>query len=230
MSPQPPSQISQQPPGRSPATLAALAQLNMGRVLRPLVNLFTVISFYFHLRQFLSSVFILRYDPDIAYVALLTAYAGHRELRRWAADPEVIQERARRGELFVVFWWAFYALTLTAANHIATYQVPEGLLGLCIQVTTIFFGTLTSQQIYKRRRIQEPVGTNGSMPLEVRVLDYLRNAKEPVRSSQLQTAFNVSQPTIWRTLKQLTTEGKVEWTGTSENDPDGGFRFKGDGK
>jgi hypothetical protein len=104
-------------PAQSSAALATLAQLNMGRVLRPLVTFATAISFYFHLRQFLSSAFALRYDPDIAYVALLAAYAGHREIRRWVQDPEVIQERARRGEFFVVLWWAFYYVTLTAANH-----------------------------------------------------------------------------------------------------------------
>src|SRR5262245_44821044 len=90
---------------RSPAVLVTLAQLNMGRILNPLVRLFTAISFYFHLRQFLSLTFIVRYDPDIAYIFLLTAYAGHRELRRWVNDPEVIEARARRGEPFVVFWW-----------------------------------------------------------------------------------------------------------------------------
>lgn len=36
--------------------MAAFAQLNAGRVLRPLVNLFTGIAVYFHLRQFLSAV------------------------------------------------------------------------------------------------------------------------------------------------------------------------------
>ncbi len=194
----------------------------MGRVLRPLVNLATAISFYFHLRQFLSSAYVLRFDPDIAYVILLTAYAGHREIRRWSQDPEIIQERARRGELFVVGWWSYYFVTLTAANHVEHYTVPEGLLSLCIQMTTIFFGTLTSQQLYKRRA---PSAAEEAS-LQIRVLEHLRKSKEPVKSSSLHTALGVSQPTLWRTMNKLKKADQVAWTGTSDTDPDGGFTIK----
>jgi hypothetical protein len=215
-----------QPPSRNPAALVALAQLNMGRVLRPLVNLFTGIAFYFYVRQFLSSSFVLRYDPDIAYVTLLTAYAGHREIRRWVQDPEVIQERARRGELFVVFWWAFYAVTLTAANHVVSYSVPNGLLSLCIQVTTIFFGTLTSQQLYKRRRGRLEEAPVDGPTLEYQMLEQIRQAKEPVRPAVLEEQLDVSRSTVYRLTRRLLAADKIEWTGRNENDPEGGFRAK----
>src|SRR5437879_11974156 len=88
------------PPGSADA--AALAQLNMGRVLRPLANLATLVSAYLHARQFFFSDFVLRYNPEEAYVVILAAYAGHRELRRWSNDPQVITDTARRGENFAV--------------------------------------------------------------------------------------------------------------------------------
>lgn len=215
-----------QQPTRSPAALAALAQLNMGRVLNPLVRFFTAISFYFHLRQFLSSSFIVRYDPDIAYIFLLTAYAGHRELRRWVNDPEVMGIRARRGELFVIFWWAFYAVTLVSANHFAFYRVPDDLLSLCIQVTTIFFGTLTSQQLYKRRRgrMEEPLV--GGPTLEYQMLEHIRQAKEPVRPAELEERLDVSRSTVYRVTRRFLGAGMIEWTGRNDNDPEGGFRAK----
>lgn len=216
----PSSSSSGRPPTRSPAALAALAQLNMGRVLRPLVMLATGISVFFHLRQFLSGAFILRYNPDLAYVTLLAAYAGHKEVRRWVQDPEVIVERARRGEVFVIFWWLFYYVTLVAANQIAAYQVPDGLLVLSIEVTTIFFGTLASRQFYQRRQGRPTV----ILSLEDRILERLGQANEPVKSGELEAQFGVSRSTLYRALRSLEARGQAEWVGRSETDPEGGFR------
>lgn len=212
---------------RPPEAIAALAQLNMGRVLRPLVNLFSAIAFYFYLRVFLSASFVLRYDPDVAYIALLTAYAGHRELRRWSQDPTVIQERARRGELFVVGWWAFYAVTLTAANHVAMYQIPPGLLSLCIQVTTIFFGTLTSQQLYKRKQIAGRAQNGTAMgSLTDRILALAGKRPDPLSLREIETELRVPRATIARAVAALLEQGKVERVSRDENDPDGGIRPK----
>jgi hypothetical protein len=209
----------------SAGAMAALAQLNAGRVLRPLVNLFTAVAFYFHLRQFLSTTFVLRYDPNIAYIALLTAYAGHRELRRWVADPEIISERARRGELFVVFWWAFYIVALTAANHIASCRVPEGLLSLCMQITAIFFGTLTSQQFFKRKTVSAMSAVD-KVSLQERILKTLGEAQSPMSTGDLALALGASKATVWRAVKGLEDQSKVEWSGRSDSDPDGGIRLK----
>jgi len=209
----------------NPSTLAALAQMNAGRVLRPMVNLFTVIAFYFHMRQFLSVDYVLRYDPDIAYIGLLTIYAGHREIRRWSKDPQVILERARRGELFVVFWWAFYAVTLTAANHVMTYQVPDGLLSLCFQMSTIFFGTLTSQQLFKSKTLK-PGSPVGGKTLKDRILQHLSTTKELRSTGDLASELGEAKVSVWREAKELEAEGKVEWSGRSDNDPEGGIRLK----
>ncbi len=218
--------VESQPPTRPPETLAALTQLNMGRVLRPLVNLFSAIAFYFHLRQFLSASFVLRYDPDVAYITLLTAYAGHRELRRWSQDPAIIQERARRGELFVVFWWAFYGVTLTAANHIATYSVPSGLLALCIQVTTIFFGTLTSQQLYKRKQNFGSAGGGemGAGSLQERILAMATKRTDPVSLREIEAELKVPRATAARAVSALIDQGKAKRVGHVGNDPEGGIR------
>jgi hypothetical protein len=213
-------------PTPSPIALAALAQLNMGRVLNPLVRFFTAISFYFHLRQTVTPAFVLRYDPDVAYIFLLTAYAGHRELRRWSNDPEVMTQRARRGEAFVVFWWAFYGFAVVAANHLTRYRVPEGLLSLCIQVTTIFFGTLTSQQLYKRRLGRmDRVEADGET-LDYQILEQIRGSKESVRPLDIETRCGASRSTVYRVTRRLVAAGKIEWTGRNENDPEGGFRLK----
>lgn len=211
------------PSVRTPEAIAALAQLNMGRVLRPLVQFATVVSFYLHLREFLSASFVVRYNMDLAYLTLLATYAGHRELRRWVQDPDVIQQRARRGEFFVVFWWAFYYVTGVAANHVPTYRLPEGLLGLCLQITVIFFGTLASQQVYKGVRGGRRSGGDTPASLEDKIRDFVRKAKGPVKRSQLQQIFGVSQPTLSRTLQRLVAKRQVRWTGDSEKDPDGGF-------
>ena len=212
-------------PERPRATLVALAQLNMGRVLNPLVRFFTAISFYFYLREFLSASYVMRYNVDPAYIVLLTAYAGLRELRRWVPDPEVIEERARRGELFVAFWWIFYAVTLVSANHLAAYRVPDGLFSLCVQVTTIFFGTLASQQIYKGRAVKAPKAEEGQT-LESRILAYIHQATVPVRRRELEDRFQTSRSVLQRILDRLESQGHIEWTGEGPTDPAGGFRPK----
>jgi hypothetical protein len=169
---------------RSPIALASLAELNMGRVLRPLVLLASAIAFYFHLRQFIWPDFGLRYNPDEAYITLLAAYSGHRELKRWSQDPEVITQTGRRGELFVVFWWAFYFVTLAAANEVARYRLPDGLLSLCVQITAIFFGTLTSQHLFKGKQGKEArVGEEASAgdQTESQILAHIQGSKELVR-------------------------------------------------
>ena len=226
------------PAPKSADALAALAQLNMGRVLRPLANLATLISAYLHARQFFFPNFGLRASPDEAYVVILVAYAGHRELRRWSKDPRVISDRARRGEYFVVGWWTAYFIAVLIANHTLRYQVPEGLESLCMQITAVFFGTLASQHIFKGRvrgRDLPGHGTDGSggiaengqgRPLEDRILDYLKNTTGPVSSSVLEEAMDVSRSTILRAMARLEKERRVRWAGRSDNDPAGGFELR----
>ena len=140
----PPTKSVDLPAGQAGA-LASLAQLNMGRVLRPLANLATCISAYLHARQFFFPDFVLRFKPDEAYVVILAAYAGHRELRRWSNDPQIISDTARRGEYFVVGWWTACFIAVLIAYHTLRYRVPKGLESLCMQITAVFFGTLASQ-------------------------------------------------------------------------------------
>ena len=225
-------------PPTGSAEAASLAQLNMGRVLRPLANLATLVSAYLHARQFFFSDFVLRYNPDEAYVVILAAYAGHRELRRWSNDPQVITDTARRGEYFVVGWWTAYFIAVLIANHTLRYRVPEGLEFLCAQVTAIFFGTLASQHAYKgklrnqyvgERRIDDPGGASGNgkpRRIEDRVLDCLKGASAPMSSSELEEVLEVSRSTILRAMARLEKEHKVRWVGRSDNDPDGGFQLR----
>ena len=213
----------------SPASLAALAQLNMGRVLRPLVNFATAVSVYFHARQFFFPEIVQRYDADLAYVTLLTVYAGHREVRRWSNDPEVITKRARRGEYFVVGWWTAYFVALFIANHALRYRVPEGLLSLCVQITTIFFGTLTSQQIYKGRRLGAPgagLNARGGDPPENRILKRMERSETPLKRRDVEEELGVSRATAGRLLDRLEDKGLVEWAGENRTDQNGGFRLR----
>jgi len=216
-------------PPRSADGLASMAQLNMGRVLRPLANLATLVSAYLHARQFFFSDFVLRYNPDEAYVVILAAYAGHRELRRWSNDPQVITDTARRGEYFVVGWWTAYFIAVLIANHTLRYRVPEGLEFLCAQITAVFFGTLASQHAYKGKLRQNAGAASSGAPTrrpEDRILDYLQTAQGPMSSSDLEDAMDVSRSTILRAMARLQKVKKVQWVGRSDNDPDGGFQLR----
>jgi hypothetical protein len=209
--------------------MAALTQLNMGRILHPLALLATAISVYLHARQFFFPDFVLRYNPDEAYVVILAAYAGHRELRRWSNDPTVITQRARRGEFFVIGWWTAYFVAILIANHALRYRLPDGLFALCAQITAIFFGTLASQQVYRGKRSAASDvgrGTTGGSSLEDRILVHLKDASRPVMRRELEEILGVSRATVTRSLDDLEKQGKVVWAGESQNDPNGGFRSR----
>ena len=226
------------PPPKSADALAVLAQINMGRVLRPLANLATVVSAYLHARQFFFPEFVLRYNPDEAYIVILAAYAGHRELRRWSNDPDVIAQSARRGEYFVVGWWTAFFIAVLIANHTLRYRVPDGLEVLCMQITAVFFGTLASQHAYKGKTRTPTIGehkadTGGDAGadaplarLEDRILDYLKAAPGRVSSSELEGEMDVSRSTILRAMARLENEKRVRWVGRNDKDPDGGFQLR----
>jgi hypothetical protein len=215
-------------PLKPAGALAGIAQLNMGRVLRPLVMLATAVSAYLHARQFFFPDFVLRYNPDEAYVALLLAYSGHRELRRWSNDPQVITQTARRGEYFVVGWWTAYFIAVLIADHTLRYRVPDGLLSLCLQILGIFFGTLASQHLFKGKVQNQGVKVQAlpaepARRLEDRVLAYLKNTPGPVKRRDLEEEFDMSRSSIQRLMDSLQGKGLVEWVGASRNDPNGGF-------
>lgn len=202
-----------------------LGSPTMGRVLRPLLHLATAITFYTTFRQFWSAEYAVRYSPDAAYVTLLAAYAGHREVRRWSQDPALAEERARRGELFVAAWWLFYFAALVAANHVSRYRLPESLYPLCLQVTGIFFGTLTSQQLFERKEIQTEKALGGAEAIEEKLLGAFTRSGKPLSRRELETQTGLSRSSLQRALSRLQLAGRLRWTGASLRDPQGRFEL-----
>lgn len=104
------------------------------------------------------------------------------------------------------------------------------LLPLCMGITTIFFGTLASQHLYKGTQLRATRGDSasngGGERTEDRILGYLSTASGPVASAQLEEALNVSRSTVLRAMARLEKQRKVEWVGKNENDPNGGFKLR----
>lgn len=62
--------------------------------------------------------------------------------------------------------------------------------------------------------------------LSERTLACLAASKVPMKRSELQETVDVSRSMLQRSLDELESQSKIEWTGTTPTDPAGGFRKK----
>jgi hypothetical protein len=119
-------------------------------VVKPLMYLAMAICFSVRGREFLSVNFTSRYNVEGPFILLLLCFVALQEARLWVRGVESFRENTLPLQVLVMGWWLFYLATLAAASHVPTYKLPEGLLGVCVWVTLIYFGTLLSHSLYEK--------------------------------------------------------------------------------
>lgn len=108
--------------------------------------IWTIILMVFSLGEFLKDFLSLFEKIKIpsemvtAYISLLTAYAGHKEINRWTTKPD--KSGQRLGEIFVYIWWAMVLLMFVLITLFPLkFQLPEQMMTICLGVLIIFFGS-----------------------------------------------------------------------------------------
>ncbi len=97
------------------------------------------------------------------YSAIMVAYAGAGELRRWlrkpgdalpVEDPKL--ERARKGGVFVGFWLLLYAAAVILRVWDPSIPMPHELKAITLRIVGIFFVTYSSRRVQKARHPPGP--------------------------------------------------------------------------
>lgn len=178
------------------------------QVLWPLTTGYTFLYFGLMVADFaLRDRFTMPAGMMIIYVALVTAYAGDKEIRRWTGKALP----SKWGSVFIYLWFVFFAVAFTIQTFNATFVLPEDLSKVCLQVLGIFFGTKISGKIYAMRQEAKEFETElGGR--EERVLA-LMEENERVTTGDVAKFLNLSKPTARRIMDKLEKDGKVKQEG-----------------
>lgn len=184
-------------------------QFHEQQVLWPLTTGYTLLYFGFMVADFaLRDRFAMPTGMMIVYVALVTAYAGDKEVRRWMGKSLP----SRWGSVFIYLWFIFFAVAFTIQTFNASFVLPEDLSKVCLQVLGIFFGTKISSKIYSMRQEAKDFQTDLGGRAE-RVLALVQE-KGRVTIGDTAKFLGMSKSTTRRILDELEKEGKIKQTGT----------------
>ncbi len=176
-------------------------------VLAPLLAAYTILYLTLTSLDFLMKEKLeLPEGMDIAYLALLGAYAADKEIRRWLGTPEP----SRRGSVFVYLWFIVFAIFYVISLFEPSYKMPPYVLSISLQVLGIFFGTKASKQVYSWRVLQNDakITTN-----EEKVMALLKEKGE-ITNNMVAELLGVSRYTAIRLLRNLKNAGKIEVIGS----------------
>ncbi len=183
-------------------------QFHEQQVLWPLTTGYTVLYFGFMVVDFaLRDRFTMPAGMMIVYVALVTAYAGDKEVRRWMGKSLP----SRWGSVFIYLWFIFFAVAFTVQTFNASFVPPEDLSKVCLQVLGIFFGTKISSKIYSMRQEAKDFQTELVGRTE-RVLTLVQE-KGRITTGDAAKFLGLSKSTARRIMDQLEKEGKVKQEG-----------------
>jgi len=162
------------------------------------------------------------------YLALLGAYAGAGELKRWFSKEQVDckedpwLERARKGGMFVTFWLVLYAAALLWRVADSGVPMPHELKAITLRTIGVFFVTYSSRRLHRARRsdsgIQEPDN-------EAVVLAALGRSPSGLSRRQITEQLPEIPPrTLARVLGKLSASRQISRDG-HPNSPDATFRI-----
>lgn len=165
-------------------------------VLFPLLSIYT--AGYLGL---MLADFFLKQSLDLpdgimpVYIALLSAYAADKEIRRWLVNPEP----PRKGSIFVYLWMLFFLAAYIIRTFQPAYELPANLASVCLQVLGIFFGTRASKYVWETRKTR---GGEAEPGRERLVLDLI-TAKGQVTRRDVMEKLGISESTANRLLQGL---------------------------
>ncbi len=178
------------------------------QVLWPLTTGYTLLYLALMIIDFaLRDDFTMPPGMLIIYIALVTAYAGDKEVRRWMGK----ELPSRWGSVFIYLWFIFFAVAFTIQAFNSTFVLPEDLSKICLQVLGIFFGSKVSSKIYSMRQETKDFQTELGGRAD-RVLALIQE-KGRVTTGDAAKLLALSKPTARRIMDQLQKEGKVKQEG-----------------
>ncbi len=178
------------------------------QILWPLTTGYTILYFGLMVADFaLREAFAMPSGMMIVYVALVTAYAGDKEVRRWTGKALP----SRWGSVFIYVWFVFYAVAFTIQAINPTFKLPSELSKVCLQVLGIFFGSKISGKLYSMKQEAKDFETEiGGR--EDRILA-LVTEKGRVATGDAAKLLGLSNSTARRVLDRLEQAGKIKQEG-----------------
>ena len=179
------------------------------RVLWPLVTGYSLIYLGLMILDFvLRDKFTMPPGMMVIYIALLTAYAGDKEIRRWFGSSLP----AKWGSVFVYAWFIFFAGAYITQTINSTFELPADLSKVCLQVLGIFFGSKVSSKIYIMKQDAKDFNVE-FIGREDRVMSLLEEVGE-IQTKTIAKFLNVSARTASRILQQMEEGGKIVQKGS----------------
>ena len=178
------------------------------QVLWPLTTGYTLLYFAMMVADFaLRDAFTMPPGMMIVYVALVTAYAGDKEVRRWTGSALP----SRWGSVFIYIWFVFFAVAFTIQAINPTFKLPEDLSKVCLQVLGIFFGSKISGKLYSMKQEGKDFETEiGGW--EDKILALVAE-KEKVTTGDAAKLLGLSHSTTRAIMDKLEHDGKLKQEG-----------------
>ena len=138
------------------------------------------------------------------YLALLAAFAGDQEARKWNLQDD---RYALHAELLNYLWWLFFGVVLMAVTFTDSYHVPHELTRICVEMLAVLFGTKASQIFRGQKGSARPKEDRPLLPKD-QILAYLSTNPE-ITSSACMTLLGVSDRQARKILSKLAAEGTL---------------------
>lgn len=182
------------------------AKFNEISILSPLLMLYTVVYLGLMIYDFaMRGAFKMPTGMMVVYIALVTAYAADKEIRRWMGK----EEPPRAGSFFVYLWLLFFLVAFVIRSFWPTFTQPADLSAVALQVLAIFFGSKASKKIYDTK-----TGKNTAKVLseQDQIMELVRT-RGKISRAEVAAALAVSSTTAWRKLSDMEKKGLLKQVG-----------------
>ncbi len=178
------------------------------QILWPLTTGYTILYFVLMAADFaLREKFTMPTGMMVVYVALVTAYAGDKEVRRWTGKALP----SKWGSVFIYLWFVFFAVAFTIRSINATFTLPEDLSKVCLQVLGIFIGSKISGKLYASKQEGKDFETEiGSR--EDKILAVVTE-KGRITTGDAAKLLGLSHSTVRRIMDHLQQAGQIKQQG-----------------
>ncbi len=177
-------------------------------ILWPLTTGFTILYLGMMIVDFaLRDRFTMPSGMMLVYTALLAAYAGDKELRRWMGS----KLPSRWGAFFIYAWFIFFGVAYIIRAIFPSFELPADLAKVCLQVLGIFFGTKASSKLYSSKQGKE--GASADITSDDGKVLQILNERGKVTNEEVEKLLTCSHSTAFRILNKLKTAGKIKQEG-----------------
>lgn len=174
-------------------------------ILSPLLMVYTVVYLGLMVYDFAArEAFTLPGGMMVVYIALVTAYAADKEIRRWMGK----EEPPRAGSFFVYLWLLFFLVAFVIQSFKPAFVLPADLGKVALQVLGIFFGSKASKKIYD---IKTGKGATTATREEA-VMEMIRQNGRAVKKDVM-AKLSISDSTALRLLDELEKKGLIRQEG-----------------